>query len=115
MLFICLPGIIPQFYSFPRIPGFSPGTHKAYNCKQVGLQVDESSVTRFEPATFRLAVMRPTTLGKMVVLLLSVPASCCEQIITVRARNPSLSQEIIIAKMTTSIPSIREKEKYREQ
>jgi hypothetical protein len=45
----------------------SPGTHKAHDCKKVGLQVEKSSVTRFEPATFRLAVMRPTTLGKMVV------------------------------------------------
>jgi hypothetical protein len=34
---------------------------------QVGLQVKKSSVMRFEPANFRLAVMRPTTLGKMVV------------------------------------------------
>jgi hypothetical protein len=30
------------------------------------LQVEKSSVMRIEPATFRLAVMRPTTLGKMV-------------------------------------------------
>jgi hypothetical protein len=47
----------------------SPGTHKAHNCKYVGLQVEKSSVTRFEPASFRLAVMRPTTLGKMVIEL----------------------------------------------
>jgi hypothetical protein len=59
MVFICLPGITPQLYYFPRYPQSTQ--------LQVGLQVEKSSVTRFEPATIRFAVMRPTTFGKMAL------------------------------------------------
>jgi hypothetical protein len=53
-------GILP---SFTPSPGFLP----RYPQLKVGLQVEKSSVTRFESATSRLAVMRPTTLGKIAV------------------------------------------------
>jgi hypothetical protein len=50
----------------------SPGTYKANSCKYGGCRLNWPR-SRFEPATFRLTVMCPTTRGKMA------PCVWCER------------------------------------
>jgi hypothetical protein len=73
-------GFLPNFTSSPRVlsnftssPEFSPGTHKAHVCNEAGCRLIKSSGSKFEPATCRLIVVRPTTLGKMVVYMCMNP------------------------------------------
>jgi hypothetical protein len=66
------PGIPPQIYYFPgsfshidSFPGLPPQVPTKITAAWRG-QMRRSSETRFESATFRLTVMYPTSLGKMV-------------------------------------------------
>jgi hypothetical protein len=46
--------------------GFLPGSRKAHSCKNVGCRSADLLESIFEPATYRLTVMRPTIVDKMV-------------------------------------------------
>jgi hypothetical protein len=59
------------------------------------VQIEKSSETRFEPVTFRLTVVRPTTLGMMVIMS-QFPAGYTERLRGGRGGGGSLVVQVVL-------------------